>query len=281
MAKIKKVEYKHDGKVFKTQYMYFCMGCGYEHAFGLISEDGNHKFNGDLNNPTVSPSLVQGWVAGQRCHSYIKNGMIEYLSDCWHKLKGQTIELPEIEETPGKMKTLVELFAEKGSKYYKTDKGTDHDYLKVYDELFAPFKDKEINIFEVGFYLGGSIRLWEDYFTKAQIRCIDINPKCKLLSLYDRSTLEIMDVMNLTTDYFENFPPDIAIDDSFHTLEGQLHFIKVVYPALRKGGLLIVEDIIDIDRYRDSFLELGIPFEMIDRREEVGRSDEILLIFRK
>lgn len=95
MAKIKKVEYIHDGKVYKTQYLYWCLGCGYEHAFALKSEQGHHDFNFDLNNPTVSPSLVQNFTPGEMCHSFIIDGKIQYLSDCTHKLAGQTIELPE------------------------------------------------------------------------------------------------------------------------------------------------------------------------------------------
>lgn len=99
MAKIKVVEnIGTDGKKYHhTQYMYFCKGCGYEHAFALRNEGGHHEFNMDLNNPTISPSLVQGWVPGKRCHSFIKNGHIQYLSDCEHELAGQTIELPDIE----------------------------------------------------------------------------------------------------------------------------------------------------------------------------------------
>jgi hypothetical protein len=98
MAKIKINENYHNGtKYHHTQYLYWCPGCGYEHAFALKSEGGHHDFNMDLNNPTVSPSLLQDFVPAQRCHSYIKNGMIQFLNDCHHPLRGQTIELPEIE----------------------------------------------------------------------------------------------------------------------------------------------------------------------------------------
>lgn len=83
-------------KWHNTQYLYFCKGCGYEHAFGLKSEGGHHDFNMDLNNPTVNPSLLQNFVPGKMCHSFIRDGKIEYLNDCTHELKGQTIELPEI-----------------------------------------------------------------------------------------------------------------------------------------------------------------------------------------
>jgi hypothetical protein len=96
MAKIKVNENIHQGTKFHhTQYLYQCLGCGYEHAFGLKSEGGHHEFNGDLNNPTVSPSLLQNFTPGKLCHSFIKDGKIQYLSDCQHHLAGQTIELPE------------------------------------------------------------------------------------------------------------------------------------------------------------------------------------------
>jgi hypothetical protein len=98
MAKIKEVKHVDEdtGKVFHHQFLYWCEGCGYEHAFALRSECGHHDFNGDLNNPTVIPSLVENYP-GRRCHSYIKNGKIQYLTDCNHTLAGQTIELPDID----------------------------------------------------------------------------------------------------------------------------------------------------------------------------------------
>jgi len=99
MAKIKvklNIDEETGRKYHPTQYAYFCRGCGYEHVFELKSTGGHHEFNGDLNNPTVSPSLVQGWVGSKRCHSFIRDGKIQYLDDCEHELRGQTVELSEI-----------------------------------------------------------------------------------------------------------------------------------------------------------------------------------------
>lgn len=99
MAKILVQEHIHNGeKYHHTQYLYYCEGCKTSHAFGLKSEGGNHDFNMDLNNPTVSPSLVANFSPGTMCHSFIRNGKIEYLNDCWHDLKGRTIELSNVED---------------------------------------------------------------------------------------------------------------------------------------------------------------------------------------
>jgi hypothetical protein len=176
------------------------------------------------------------------------------------------------------MKTLVELFK---TGLYDTDKGSDHNYLRDYDKLFYPYRDRKINIFEVGYYRGGSCKLWEDYFLKAKIKFVDYNPDCILNSTSGRVSLDIVDSMTLTPDYFKDFPPDIAIDDSYHSIESQIHFIQTIYPVLRPGGLLIVEDITDLDTFKPAFDALNIPYEIIDRRIEQNRTDEVLLIFRK
>jgi hypothetical protein len=101
MAKVRKLQHIHNCKKYHhDQYEYMCLGCGYTHVFGLRGEGGHHSWNGDYDSPTVSPSLVQNFVPGTMCHSYIKNGHIQYLSDCTHALAGKTIELPDIEKIP-------------------------------------------------------------------------------------------------------------------------------------------------------------------------------------
>lgn len=96
MAKIKKVEYIWEGKKHQhDQYLFQCPGCGYEHAFGLLTEGGHHNFNMDFDHPTLSPSLLNNFSPDRICHSFIINGKIQFLGDCWHKLAGQTVDIPE------------------------------------------------------------------------------------------------------------------------------------------------------------------------------------------
>ena len=82
-------------------YLFWCPGCECAHS---IWTDPNRKgpcwkFNGDVENPTISPSLrVQHHrhlVGDIICHSFIKEGKIQYLNDSTHKLKGKTIEIPD------------------------------------------------------------------------------------------------------------------------------------------------------------------------------------------
>jgi len=64
--------------------------------------DGTWSFNGDMNVPTFRPSYLTWWDEGdppvpKRCHSFIKEGRIQFLSDCTHALADQTVEIPDWE----------------------------------------------------------------------------------------------------------------------------------------------------------------------------------------
>lgn len=88
---MKIMEYSDGMKVF------FCPGCNQHHGF-----DSRWTFNGDFERPTFSPSLMV--TLGHHpdppdiCHSFVRDGRIEYLNDCTHSLAGQTIDLPDVEE---------------------------------------------------------------------------------------------------------------------------------------------------------------------------------------
>lgn len=70
-----------------------CPGCNCLHGF-----DNRWAFNGDFEKPTFSPSmLVNGGDLSSRCHSFVTDGKIQFLSDCFHKFKGQTVDLEDID----------------------------------------------------------------------------------------------------------------------------------------------------------------------------------------
>lgn len=83
-------------------WMIHCPACGCCHGF----VPGRWTFNGDYERPTFSPSMLSrvGPMpmvpfgrpdAGKVhvCHSYVRDGQIEYLSDCTHAMAGQTVPL--------------------------------------------------------------------------------------------------------------------------------------------------------------------------------------------
>lgn len=76
--------------------MFYCPGCSSAHTV-TINGVGTWIFNNDYNVPTINPSvLTRGGTEDIICHLFLKNGMLEFLNDCTHDLKGQTVPLPEL-----------------------------------------------------------------------------------------------------------------------------------------------------------------------------------------
>ena len=77
-----------EGKV--QGYAIFCPACKCGHVF-----DHRWHFNGDLEKPTFTPSLWVDQGGSRSCHSVVTDGMIQFLDDCGHSLKGQTVPLED------------------------------------------------------------------------------------------------------------------------------------------------------------------------------------------
>lgn len=94
-----------------------CPGCGEFHHLPVQSKNVPGKcwgFNGNLESPTLTPSILargkrkmtddeyKRILANEKvhipdmvCHSFVRDGKIQFLNDCTHDLKGQTVELPD------------------------------------------------------------------------------------------------------------------------------------------------------------------------------------------
>lgn len=86
----------------EEQYMFFCPGCKCGHAVRITAADPRKSrwaWNGSLEKPTFTPSILTWSQVGTErknvCHSFVTDGTIQFLGDCHHSLKGQTVEIPE------------------------------------------------------------------------------------------------------------------------------------------------------------------------------------------
>jgi len=109
VAKLKKLEDLNG----REEYMFYCPGCELHHGVWTGAGPGPvWQFNGSMAAPTFSPSIrvrmgpkcnpatglrLPG-ASDQICHSFVMDGKIQFLSDCTHRLAGQTVELPEVDE---------------------------------------------------------------------------------------------------------------------------------------------------------------------------------------
>jgi hypothetical protein len=85
--------------------MIFCPGCRCGHSIHAKPAKSPYNgatwdFNGDYDRPTFSPSVLVTRDWGHKplvCHSFVRDGKIQFLSDSQHALAGQTVELPDLD----------------------------------------------------------------------------------------------------------------------------------------------------------------------------------------
>ena len=139
-----------------------------------------------------------------------------------------------------------------------TDKNTTHSYLPLYDKLLKTLKNTAKNVLEVGIgdfetKNGGSLLLWSNYFTNATIYGIDILPINRVLDIViNDPTIKLYcnsDAYNekIIKKNLSNIKFDFLLDDGPHTLESQEKFIELYSPLISDSGILIIEDVQDIE----------------------------------
>jgi len=81
--------------------IYWCPGCRtYHGAYLKDHEGGRWTWNGSLSHPTITPSMLYpGFVDSPCCHHYVREGKLEFLRDCGHKLAGTTQDMEDEEAT--------------------------------------------------------------------------------------------------------------------------------------------------------------------------------------
>jgi Family of unknown function (DUF6527) len=111
MAKLSNILFGVEGGML----MFECPGCGEPHSILVGTGPGARwGWNNNVEKPTFTPSiLVRGvvplteaqhsdWQEGLElptprqfvCHSFVRDGNIEFLADCTHSLAGMTVPIP-------------------------------------------------------------------------------------------------------------------------------------------------------------------------------------------
>lgn len=109
---------KESGKFEQIGWAFWCSGCKcFHHVYdgqliSLLPPDSRKDFNnsptwnvsGTPELPTFSPSVLVYHTEPPdekqvtQCHFYVNSGRVQFLSDCRHDLKGQTVDLPILGE---------------------------------------------------------------------------------------------------------------------------------------------------------------------------------------
>jgi len=175
-----------------------------------------------------------------------------------------------------------------------TDKNTTHSYLPLYQELLIHKKDTAKNVLEIGIFKGGSIKLWSDFFTNANIYGLDmmhINDVSESFIKNKEKIILYTSIDAYDTDFFsthflnKDIKCDFMLDDGPHTLESMKQFIKLYSQIMTDDGILIIEDVQAedwIDILKDEVPEdLKRFIKIYDLRSHKNRYDDIVFTIDK
>jgi hypothetical protein len=174
----------------------------------------------------------------------------------------------------------------------KTDKNTVHSYLPLYQQLLEHKKESAKNVLEIGINLGGSIKLWRDFFVNSHVHGLDIMhindiwselKKDGNITLYTSNDAYNIDFFNKT--FLNKIKFDFMLDDGPHSLDSMKRFINLYSQVIADDGILIIEDVQSITWIPILINEvpehLKKYIEVYDLRPIKNRYDDIVFVINK
>jgi demethylmacrocin O-methyltransferase len=142
--------------------------------------------------------------------------------------------------------SLTELAQEFGS-----DKWGVHRYTPHYERHFAPLRDREMLVLELGIggYArerqgGASLRMWKWFFPNAQVVGVDIEDKSfvdeERITSYQGSQTDGALMRRIVRRFGA---PTIVIDDGSHRPPHVRRSFRILFPLLADDGLYVIEDV--------------------------------------
>lgn len=120
-------------------------------------------------------------------------------------------------------------------------------YFEIYEKHLSQFKNKNIQLVEVGVQKGGSLEMWSNYMgPQSKITGIDIDPACAELK-YDNSNINVVIGDQGNKSFWDEMDSlirnaDIFIDDGGHSMQQQIVTFESVFPKMKTGSIFICED---------------------------------------
>jgi 23S rRNA U2552 (ribose-2'-O)-methylase RlmE/FtsJ len=120
-----------------------------------------------------------------------------------------------------------------------------HHYFEVYERLFAPLRNANATVLEIGVQGGGSLEMWRSYFGDgARIYGIDVDPGAKRNEdIATRVFIGDQADRNFLREVRRQIGrADIIIDDGGHLASQQITSFEELYSMLSETGFYVVED---------------------------------------
>ena len=152
-----------------------------------------------------------------------------------------------------KSDSLDYLFHEYGSdkaNIFKFNQQPGHGYSVYYEKKLETYKNKNLNILEIGSYAGASAAAFTKYLPKSKVYCFDVNIsnfkyKSENIHVYGIDINNKKKVIKTLNKIFseQNFNQfDLIIDDGSHNLSDILISLKFYFKYVKKNGLYVIED---------------------------------------
>lgn len=135
-------------------------------------------------------------------------------------------------------------------RHHGTDKADFHGYTEIYERYLAPLRLQTEALLEIGVAGGASLRMWYDYFPKAQIIGVDHNQQfindCTQKFVDEGRSNRIrlccreVTILQLWSDFCPML--DVVVDDGGHFSSQIIKAFANVWPRLKPGGLYFIED---------------------------------------
>lgn len=95
--RVVRVRYQNERGRTMLKHIYWCEGCDGLHSLAIwpsrLENGSTWHHSGTLDEPTYRPAQLFVRPNGIVCHTEIERGMVEFLADCTHGLRG-TKRLP-------------------------------------------------------------------------------------------------------------------------------------------------------------------------------------------
>lgn len=125
-----------------------------------------------------------------------------------------------------------------------------HGYSSFYTSHLEDFKNKKINILEIGSYAGASAAAFVKYFSNSNVFCLDVNisnfkyssKKIHVYGIDINNEIKVVKTLKKIVQMHQINNFDLIIDDGSHNLSDILSSLNLFFKYLKEGGTYIIED---------------------------------------
>jgi 23S rRNA U2552 (ribose-2'-O)-methylase RlmE/FtsJ len=137
---------------------------------------------------------------------------------------------------------------------------------EIYEPYLAGLRERPLRILELGIERGGSLRMWRDYFPRAQVIGVDV-VRDRVQYASERIEVVIGDQKDpkVLAPIVAGGPLDLVLDDGSHRAAEQQGSLLHLWPHVKPGGYYVIEDVHTSyrEKYEMAWRQPGTTMELV------------------